>query len=458
MSGFNARESRFLVVRLLARAALGSEGFFEMNSQSRVWAIAVAAIAIGTAAGYLFGSGHLSKRPMAETSESNAAPGPATNAAASPGERQVKFYRNPMGLADTSPVPKKDWMGMDYIPVYEGEDAGGSDTVQVSLDKVQRAGVRSEDAQMRALSRPLRVPGVAKPDERTLRVVTLRADAFIEKLYVNQTGQHVKTGEPLVKIYSPQLLRALNDDKARGIGGVISDEQRLKILDIPENVIEAARKAKQIPSTFDYPSPAGGVVMEKMAVEGMMIKMGEPLYKLADLSSIWVIADVAEQELAQIKIGDPAKISFRALAGETFTGKVTFILHELDAITRTGHVRIEVKNPDHRIKHEMYADVTIESRSGEEPRLTVPSSAVIDSGNRQVVLIDLGDGRFRPSSVTLGLRGDGIVEIRDGLKAGDKVVVSANFLIDAESNLKSALSSFTADAPKPAPKPMEMAP
>ena len=431
-----------------------------MKSQSRLWAVAVAAIAIGSVAGYLFGTGRLSKRPMAETSQESevAAPVPVTSSAASPGERQVKFYRNPMGLPDTSPVPKKDWMGMDYIPVYDGEDAGGSGTVQVSLDKVQRAGVRSEEAQMRPLSRPLRVPGVAKPDERTLRVVTLRADAFIEKLYVNQTGQHVKAGEPLLNIYSPQLLRALNDDKVRAIGGVISDEQRLKILDIPENVIEAARKAKQIPSTFDYPSPASGVVMEKMAVEGMMIKMGEPLYKLADLSSIWVVADVAEQDLAQVKIGDPAKISFRALPGDTFTGEVTFILHELDAITRTGHVRIEVKNPDHRIKHEMYADVTIESRAGEEPRLTVPTSAVIDSGNRQVVLIDLGDGRFQPSPITLGLRGDGVVEIREGLKAGDKVVVSANFLIDAESNLKSALSSFTADAPKPAAKPMEMAP
>ena len=433
-----------------------------MITKSRLCTAAVTAIVFGAIGGYRFGTGTWPKPPAAKTQigtiSTAATPPPAEPMAAASGARKILFYRNPMGLPDTSPAPKKDWMGMDYIAVYEGEDGSESgNTVKVNLDKVQRAGVRSEEARMTSLSRPLRAPGVAKPDERTLRVVTLRADAFIEKLYINETGKHVKAGEPLFQVYSPQLLRALIDDKTGAFPGQINAEQRLKILDIPQSVIDAARKAKQVASSFDYPSPASGVVMEKMVVEGMMMKMGEPLYRLADLSSIWVIADVAEQDLGQVKIGSPAKVNFRALPGETFAGQVTFILHELDAITRTAHVRIEIKNPDHRIKHEMYADVVIESGSGEDTKLAVPTSAVIDSGNRQIVLVDLGEGRFEPRPVKLGLRGDGLIEIQDGLKSGEKVVVSANFLIDAESNLKAALSSFTANGPKASAKPMEPA-
>ncbi|MFN0219979.1 MAG: efflux RND transporter periplasmic adaptor subunit [Hyphomicrobium sp.] len=369
------------------------------------------------------------------------------------GERKIKFYRNPMGLPDTSPEPKKDWMGMDYIPVYEGEDGGADHTVKVSLDKVQRSGVRSEEVRMTSLSRPFRVPGVAKPDERTLRVVSLRADAFIEKVYVNESGKHVKAGEPLFQVYSPQFLRALIEAKTGALPGVVESEQKLKVLEIPQSVIDDARKSKRVVATFDYPAPSSGVVMEKMVVEGMMMKMGEPLYKLVDLSSIWVIADVPEQEMGRLKIGNPVDISFRALPGEKFTGNVTFVLHELDPITRTGHVRIEVKNPDHRIKHEMYAEVVIDSGADDGPKLTVPTSAVIDSGSRQVVLVERGEGRFEPRPVKLGVRGDGVVEIMAGLKVGEKVVVSANFLIDAESNLKAALASFTADGPKAADAP-----
>jgi Cu(I)/Ag(I) efflux system membrane fusion protein len=365
-------------------------------------------------------------------------------------DRKPLYYRNPMGLPDTSPEPKKDWMGMDYIPVYEGEDEGGA-TVKVSLDKIQRTGVRTEDARMVALAKPVHAPGIAKPDERTLRVISLRADAFIEKLYVNEKGRYVKAGEPLFRVYSPDFLRALVEAKSSAIAGVIGAEQKLKILDIPPEVIAEAKRSKEIAPSFDYPSPASGTVMEKLVVEGMMMRMGEPLYRLVDLSSIWVIASVAEQDLSQIKIRDPAKLRFKALPGETFDGKVTFILHELDKETRTASVRIEVKNPDHRIKHEMYADVEIDAGAGEAPRLAVPEQAVIDSGDRRVVLVARGEGRFEPRAVQLGQRGDGMIEITDGLKAGETVVVAANFLIDAESNLKAALAAFTADAPPSMP-------
>ena len=196
---------------------------------------------------------------------------------------------------------------------------------------------------------------------------------------------------------------------------------------------------------IDWPAPMPGVVMEKKVVAGQMVKAGDELYRLADLSSIWVIADVAEQDIGVVKVGAPARMIFRAYPGEVFEGRVTFILHELDMATRTAKVRIEVKNPEHRIKHEMFADVEIDAGSEDADRLVVPVSAVIDSGNRQVVIVDKGEGRFEPRAVKLGMRGDGFTEILEGLKTGEQVVVTANFLIDAESNLKAALQAFTAE-------------
>jgi Cu(I)/Ag(I) efflux system membrane fusion protein len=237
-------------------------------------------------------------------------------------------------------------------------------------------------------------------------------------------------------------------DRARaGTVGTKGAEQQLQNLELPPSVLEHLRNTGEPVMSIDWPSPASGVVMEKRAVEGQMARMGDELMRIIDLSTIWIIADVPEQELARIEIGMPAKVTFKALPGEVAEGRVTFVLHELDAATRTGKVRIEVKNPDHHIKHEMYAEAEIDTGAGDGERLAVPASAVIDSGSRQVVLVERGEGRFEPRQVKLGARGDGLVEIREGVSAGEKVVVSANFLIDAESNLKAALSSFSADQP-----------
>jgi Cu(I)/Ag(I) efflux system membrane fusion protein len=377
------------------------------------------------------------------------------------GKGKLLYYRNPMGLPDTSPVPKKDWMGMDYIPVYEGEDESGS-TIRISLDKVQRSGVRTEAAEMRRIARLVRAPAIAKPDERTLWSVTLRADAFIEELYVNETGKHVKAGERLFRFYSPQVVSAQIDYRsAVGYqpvgpmprGAEPAGLQKLKNLGLPESVLSQIRASPTPLMSIDWPSPVTGVVMEKKAISGQMVRAGEELYRLADLTSIWVIADVAEQDIGQVRVGNPARITFRAFPGQPFEGRVTFVLHELDARTRTGKVRIEVKNPEHRIKHEMYADVEIDAAAGEPARLTVPVAAVIDSGTRQVVIVERGEGLFEPRPVKLGMRSDGFVEIREGMKAGEKVVTTANFLIDAESNLRAALKGFTADSTWPEAKP-----
>jgi Cu(I)/Ag(I) efflux system membrane fusion protein len=177
-----------------------------------------------------------------------------------------------------------------------------------------------------------------------------------------------------------------------------------------------------------------------------MVRMGEEIFRIAGLENIWIIADVSEQDIGLVAVGQPAKVRFRAFPSEVFEGRITFILHELGAATRTAKVRIEIDNPGHRIKHEMYADVEIETNVGEEPRVAVPNSAVLDSGNRQVVIVARGEGRFEPRSVKLGLRGEDYTEIKEGIAAGEEVVVAANFLIDSESNLKAALAGFTADA------------
>lgn len=372
------------------------------------------------------------------------------------GKGKPIYYRNPMGLADTSPVPKKDSMGMDYIPVFE--DEGDASTVKVSLDRVQRSGVRSEPARMQSLARPVRASGVAKPDERTLRSVTLRADGFIEQLYINETGKHVKAGEPMFSVYSSQMV-SVQVDYRNAIKPFASDRRteegaliRLKNMGIPESVITQLQNDPNPVRSIDWPAPMSGVVMEKKVVVGQMAKAGDELFRLADLSSIWVIANVAEQDIGMVKVGAPATLNFRAYPGEVFEGKVTFILHELEMATRTAKVRIEVKNPDHRIKHEMFADVEINAGAKDAARLVVPVSAVIDSGNRQVVIIDKGEGRFEPRAVKLGMRGDSFIEILDGIRDGDNVVTTATFLIDAESNLRAALKAFTAE-PKQEVKP-----
>ncbi len=373
------------------------------------------------------------------------------------GPKKIRFYRNPMGLADTSQEPKKDWMGMDYIPVYEGEEQDDGSTVKVSIDRVQRAGVRTEAAEIRRISRPVRVPGVAQIDERRQEIVTLRADGFIEKLYAGVTGQHVKAGEPLFRVYSPKIVSAQvdyrtaasaaslgsKDDQSKAIAGA---SQRLRNLGVSESRIKELAAKTEVSMSLDWPSPIDGIVFDKKIIQGQMVKEGEVLYRIADLSVVWVIADIPERDLALVKEGQPATVTFRTYPDEPRTGKVGFILHELDMKTRTAKVRIEVANPDYRIRHEMFADVAIDTGGEDADRVAVPTSAVIDSGVRQVVLVERGEGLFEPRQVKLGMRGDGYVEIKEGVKAGEKVVTTANFLIDAESNLKAALKGFAPDA------------
>ena len=212
-------------------------------------------------------------------------------------------------------------------------------------------------------------------------------------------------------------------------------------LQIPEAVLAELKRTREPVISFDWPSPVSGVVMQKKAIEGMMMKAGDEMLRLADLSSIWVIADVPEQDVGRIAIGDPVSITVRAFPGETFAGNVAFVLPELKAETRTAQVRIELPNPGHKLLHKMYADVTIET-GAEASVLAIPESAIIDSGNRQVAIVEVGEGRYKPVSLKLGRRGGGQVEVLEGLAEGERIVTRANFLIDAESNLQSALTAL----------------
>jgi len=377
---------------------------------------------------------------------------------AAAGERKILYYRNPMGLPDVSPVPKKDSMGMNYIPVYADEDKDEGASVKISLDKIQRSGVRTEIVATRNLARPIRAIGTVKYDERRLTSVTLRVDGYIEDLFVNATGQFVRSGEPLFRVYSKDIQIAQSDlivaagvkaSVSQGLGyqSIQGNIQRLRNLGVPESRIEEVRSSGVNPRTIDWPSPATGTVIDKRVVNGQQVSAGAELYRIADLSQVWVIAEVAESDLAAIKLGMPASVTLRAYPNEAFGGSVTFIYPDIRQETRTARVRVELPNPDGRVKTEMYADVVFHADADAAAVVAIPDSALIDSGTRQVVLIARGEGRFEPRPVKVGRRGDGFVEVLEGIRAGEEVVTSATFLIDAESNLRAALKSFTRQEP-----------
>ncbi|HEY8128195.1 MAG TPA: efflux RND transporter periplasmic adaptor subunit [Hyphomicrobium sp.] len=374
------------------------------------------------------------------------APPAAPTASGEP--KRIRFYRNPMGLPDTSPTPKKDPMGMDYIPVYE-EDTGQESTVRVSLDKLQRTGVRSEPVERRTFNIPVRAAGTIQFDERRISIVSLRFEGFIESVDV-ATGDHVRKGQTLMRIYGPSLsntaaeyLTVLNAHR----DGVLSSErikgakQRLENLGMPESAIAAIARTRQIPHSIAWPAPQDGHVLERAASSGMRAAPGDMLFRIADHSVVWVLADIPERDVSLIAPQQQVSVRARAFPDRTFTGQVALIYPHMNMETRTVRVRIELPNPDGLLRGDMYADVEIASGSSALV-LTVPESAVIDTGKRQVVILDKGEGRFEPREVKSGRRGEGLVEIKNGVSENDRVVTTANFLIDAESNLKAALQGL----------------
>lgn len=366
---------------------------------------------------------------------------------ATPDGRKVLYYRNPMGLPDTSKVPKKDSMGMDYIPVFEGE-ADDSGIVKVSSGRLQRTGVRSVEARFAPISRTIRVPGTVTLDERRVSMVTMRTDAFIEAVSDVTTGDKVEKGEPLFQFYSKDIAAAGTE---LVVGQDLADKGgalKLRNYGLSENVIDAMRRSRKVPDRIAFETPVSGVILERLATPGMMASAGQPLFRIADTSALWVVADVSENQLGAVREGAIASISVRSLPGRRFVGKVSLVYPEIRSETRTAKVRIELANPEGFLLANMLAEVEIESGSP-VPVVSVPETAVVDTGNRQVVFVDLGGGRFEPRAVKQGLRGNTEIAITDGIKAGERVVVAGNFLLDAESNLTSALNAMTAGEAQP---------
>jgi membrane fusion protein, copper/silver efflux system len=354
---------------------------------------------------------------------------------------KVKYYRNPMGTPDTSPVPKKDSMNMDYIPVCEGAADDAPGTVKLSLDKVQRLGVRSEEVTERALSRTVRAFATLQFDERRQAVIAPKFGGWIEKLYVNATGDIVTVGQKLFDVYSPELNVLQQQWRVGGRSADATD--KLRYLAYPETALEKLRQGDPPSRTVTIPSPAAGTVVDKIAIEGMRFQPGETLFRIVDTSMMWVLAEVYEQDLGYVKVGDTAKVTVNAWPAQPLDGKVTFIYPTIGKESRTARLRIEVANPDGRLRSDMAATVEIATPL-DGSRLAVPDSAVIDSGRRQVVLVERGEGRYEPRPVKLGARVPGWVQVLDGLRPGERVVTQATFLIDAESNIRAALGAFGA--------------
>jgi RND family efflux transporter MFP subunit len=373
-------------------------------------------------------------------------------------ERKVLYYRNPMGLPDTSPIPKKDPMGMDYVPVYEEDEAQHTDNaIKISVEKVQKLGVKTERAAVRLLDKTIRTVGRVEANERHIYSISPKFEGWIEKLYVNTTGAIVKKGQALFDVYSPDLVSAEREYTIarEGVASLKNADPntrqsiqalaaasltRLQNWDISEAQLKALAEAVTPTRTLTFHTPVDGVVLEKKAMQGMRFMPGEMLYQIADLSSVWVIADVFEQDIALLKTGSKASLQMNAYKDKTFEGPVTDVYPTLNTATRTVAVRLEIDNPRGLLKPGMFAEVAIPVAS--HPALSIPISAVMDSGVRQIVLIQLAEGRFLPRVVQLGRQSDHYVEVKSGIQEGEEVVVAANFLIDAESNLKAALSGL----------------
>jgi membrane fusion protein, copper/silver efflux system len=381
---------------------------------------------------------------------------------AQPG-RKIIQYRNPMGLPDISPVPKKDSMGMDYIPVYEGEQNDGN-VVKVSPGRLQRTGVKSELVGKLPINQTIKAPGVVAFDETRLSVVAMRFDGFINKVMPVTSGTHVKRGEPLMSVFGQELLKAggqlvveevtgwkgpesdgagtapgRRDPRARVVGA----RRLLENLQVPSEVIDEIKRSRRVPDAVTWMAPQDGIITERNAVDGQAFKAGDVLFRFADHSAVWVMADIAEGDVGAVNRGQAVAVRTKAYPGRVFKGKVGLVYPHLMRETRTARVRIELPNRDLSLLPDMYADVEINTGS-DEAVVAVPTSSVIDSGTRQVVIVDLGDGRFEPRQAKLGRRGGDHVEVLQGIQEGDSVVVEGNFLIDAESNLNAALRALRA--------------
>jgi len=389
-----------------------------------------------------------------------AAPSSQTGTAPGKNERTILYYRDAMNPSHTSDKPGKAPDGMDMVPVYNDESGGESGEVKIDPTTVQSMGVATETVTSRDLKKEIRVSGTIDLNETEISIVNTKIMGWVERLYIDYTGQAVKKGQPLLTIYSPDLVSAQEEylqaihylkslpegrmsDARKGAEQLVeSGKRRLLNWDIPDKAITELEKRDGPEKAMTIYSPSDGVVLEKMVVTGQNVMPGMALYKVADLSVVWAIENVYEDDLPYVKVGAEADVDVSSIPGRTFTGKVQFVSPVLDPSTKTAAVRIAIRNtPDRLLKPQMYANVTIQSPLSKSA-LSVSQQAIIHTGPRNIVIISLGNGYFKPQEVTLGMSANGFVQVLTGLTAGQTIVTSSQFLIDSESNLKKAVSQM----------------
>ncbi|HEC18359.1 MAG TPA: efflux RND transporter periplasmic adaptor subunit [Gammaproteobacteria bacterium] len=378
-----------------------------------------------------------------------------------PKEKKVLFYRNPMNPSITSPVPAKDSMGMDYIPVYADDEESDEPAGTVKIDPVtvQNIGVRTAVAKQRTLSRHIRAVGRIAYNEEKLSRIHPKTEGWIEKLRVDKTGSLVKKDDILLSIYAPQLVSSqeeyllalknqqvladspFEDIRQGAIDLVKTSRERLELLDMAEHQIRELEKTKKIKKYLHIHSPFNGIVMKVGVREGQYVTPKTQLYMLADLSRVWVFANIYEYELPWVKVGDPVEMTLAGIPGKTFKGKLSYIYPYAEAKTRTIKVRLEFPNEDLLLKPDMFAEVTIHA-SRQIDAVVVPSESIVRSGTREQIFIVRGPGKFEPRDVKVGVSSDGATQIIEGVKAGEEVVSSALFLIDSESKLREATAKM----------------
>lgn len=364
------------------------------------------------------------------------------------------MYRSTMMPDEVSDKPGKDSMGMDMVPfeVEEGgavTQVGGRIRVKISPERQQLIGVRTEAVKSRPVERTIQTVGQVDYAEPNIRYVNLKYDGWVEKLYVDSTGRAVRAGEALFDLYSPDLVAAEQEylialKAGTALGGASSilesARQKLSLWNVTDAQIEELRKTGAGARTVAVFSPASGIVVEKNVIQGQKVMSGENLFKIVDLSRVWILGEVYEYELPFIKTGQEVMVSLSYDPGESFSGKIAYIYPYLKPDTRTNQIRIEAANPGLKLKPGMYANLRLRVDLG--TKLAVPSDAVLDAGVTKIVFVALGDGYFEPREVKLGARGENVYEVLDGVREGENVVTSANFLVDSESSLKAALSQM----------------
>lgn len=390
------------------------------------------------------------------------------------GERGILLYRNPMNPTITSPVPMKDEMGMDYVPVYEDEAnaAAGGSTVTIDPAIVQNMNVLTQAVERGDLTREIRTVGYLEYDQQKMVSVTTKYPGWVEHVYVNYVGEPVHSGQPLFEIYAPELVQTEQDllsaiefakrmegapDEARRRSEdlVAAARKRLAYWDINPVQIEELEKTGKILRTLTVNTPSAGVVMLRMpGLEGMAVRPGMEVYHIADLSTLWLSVEAFEDQIAWLRIGSQAEVTLSYFPGETFTGRVRYIEPQVNEKTRTVPLKLEVPNARGRLRAGMYATVRFRPVVARDAVLA-PTLAVLRTGQRNLVVVAEGEGRFAPREVELGAEGDGRVAVSSGLQAGERVVTSAQFLIDSESNLREAVQKLLAargtEAATPAP-------